>query len=460
MGVVYLARQESLDRTVAVKVLELGPRPDAELVERFLLEARTAASLTHPGIVPVHDSGQDPDGSLHLTMAYMPGGSLRALLAARGALEPGEIVQVGQQIAAALAYAHRRGVIHRDVKPSNILFDVEGNAYLADFGIAALQGRSGLTQLGVQVGTPEYMAPELVEGKPASARTDVYALGITLYECLTGLPPFCAEDAQAVLFQQVNRPPATLPGSVPLALAEVISTSLQKDPELRYADADAFQAAMVGAVVPSPVQLPEELAAQAESQTKLTMGSEPSTRTAVGKPPLHRGRFHLGRRGRGLVAAVTALLLVMVGLGVALYSRAPVVGTVAGAQLTQRLPRACGRAREPADTLDTGDRRRTDGTNPRHGLVGDQAARQAIIAARHVTHGHQPRSIATSPLHHGRLRQFQLGANRSGQMVEDHSRLRSVVDPSASTPRILPPRLLQCARELCRGFADRVLGGR
>jgi serine/threonine-protein kinase len=320
MGVVYLGRQESLDRTVAVKVLELGPRPDLQLVERFLQEARIAASLTHPGIVPVHDSGQGRDGTLQLTMTYMPGGSLRDLLETRP-LDPGEVVQIGQQLAAALAYAHRRGIVHRDVKPSNILFDAEGNAYLADFGIAALRGRSGLTHTGVQVGTPEYMAPELVEGGPASAATDTYALGITLYQCLAGTPPFTAEEAQAVLFQQVNRQPRALPDSVPPSLAGVLMTALAKDPSDRYEDPAAFQTALVDALAPTPVSLPSQLSNESDPEIRGTLQLESATRTTIGRPDRPRGRLRIGRRGRLMVAVATGAVLLIGVLGLAVYPR-------------------------------------------------------------------------------------------------------------------------------------------
>ena len=330
MGVVYLARQESLGRTVALKVLELGPRRDPEFVERFLREGRIAASLTHPNIVPVHDFGRDDDGSLHLTMAYMPGGSLQSLLEGRGRLDPGETVHVIEQVAAALDHAHRQGVIHRDVKASNILFDRDGNAYLSDFGIAALQGRSGLTQPGVRVGTPEYMAPELVHGQPASRVSDIYALGVTLWQCLVGQAPYRADDPQAVLFQQVNTRLPPLPPDVPEDLVGVVGKVLAKDPAARYQTAQAFRTELVAAVPPGDLHIPEDPPGSLDSHTSLTLSDDPPTKTSLEKLGSLRNRPRLGRRGRVLVAGTTALMLLIAGLAYTLYPRpAVVVGTFA-----------------------------------------------------------------------------------------------------------------------------------
>ncbi|MBO0687814.1 MAG: serine/threonine protein kinase, partial [Candidatus Dormibacteraeota bacterium] len=187
MGVVYLGRQPKLDRPVAVKVLRSWTGVDDELVERFLREAR-AAALTDAAIVPLHDVGVVDDAH-YLVMAHMPGGSLREVIQSRR-LAPAEVAMVGRRIAGALATAHEAGVLHRDVKPSNILLDARGNPFLSDFGIAQLSGQSRLTRSGASPGTAEYMAPELATGADASEAADVYSLGATLYECASGEPPF------------------------------------------------------------------------------------------------------------------------------------------------------------------------------------------------------------------------------------------------------------------------------
>ena len=188
-GAVYQARQPFVDRQVAIKIIlpEFANRPD--FVRRFESEAQLVAQLEHIHIVPLYDYWRDPEGA-YLVMRLMKGGSLEDLIRI-GALPLVQVARILEQVGSALAAAHRRGIVHRDLKPANILLDEEGNAYLSDFGIAkALGKKSGFTVTGAIVGTPAYITPEQAQSQPVSPRTDIYALGVVLYELLTGEHPF------------------------------------------------------------------------------------------------------------------------------------------------------------------------------------------------------------------------------------------------------------------------------
>ena len=193
MGVVYRAVQVSLDRTVALKVIAPELAMDEEFRERFKHEARLAASIEHANVIPVYEAGER-DGVLYLIMRYVPGTDLRALIDEEGALEPRRAARLVAQVAAALAAAHDRGLVHRDVKPGNVLISSaagQEHAYLTDFGIARdLAATRGLTRTGAVVGTLDYIAPERLERPAGDARSDIYALGCVLYETLTGSVPF------------------------------------------------------------------------------------------------------------------------------------------------------------------------------------------------------------------------------------------------------------------------------
>lgn len=249
MGTVYRAYQETVDRYVAIKVLPPHPGLDDEYIQRFQLEARTIGSLQHPHILPLYDYGAEED-VLYLVMAYVDGGTLDDLIH-DGPMRLSRIEELVRQISGALDYAHRKGVVHRDIKPGNILIDAEGHALLADFGIVKmLKESSNLTGTGV-VGTPAYMAPEQSQGMEIDGRVDIYALGVMVYEMLTGKKPFKADTPMQLLLKHINDPvPNVLDDNdnLPGGLRTVLETALAKDPDDRYQSAVEFAEAFSQAV--------------------------------------------------------------------------------------------------------------------------------------------------------------------------------------------------------------------
>jgi serine/threonine-protein kinase len=248
MAVVYEAFQPALQRTVALKVLPPGMSHDADFVRRFKQEAIAAASLRHPNIVAVYDVG-DLEPYHFIVMEYLAGQSLQAVIRSSGALPLERVNKIVHQVAQALDYAHQHGFIHRDVKPGNIILDAEGHATLTDFGLARAMTGAHLTQTGTIVGTPAYMAPEQIMGQAVDARTDIYALGIVIFEMLTGRTPF-AGDTTAVLYKHVHEPPpplAELAPRVPPPVVQAVLRALAKDPAQRFKSAGELAAALTGA---------------------------------------------------------------------------------------------------------------------------------------------------------------------------------------------------------------------
>ena len=246
MASVYIAEHAQLGRQVVLKVLHSHLAKDAEMLERFRREARAASGLVHPNIVPLLDAGESGH-VLFTVMPYMPGGSFADRIA-QGARPAKEVASVVAQIAAALDYAHRRGIVHRDVKPDNILFDEDGHALVTDFGIAEARFEGRLTASGRAMGTPHYMSPEQAMGKLVDGRSDVYALGIVMYEALVGFPPFDGPDAFAVGYKQVHEqpvPPQQVNSEIPLPMAEIVMRCLSKNAADRYARANDLADALI-----------------------------------------------------------------------------------------------------------------------------------------------------------------------------------------------------------------------
>src|SRR6266576_445544 len=250
-AVVYRVRDDALRRDVAVKVLDLGLTPSPVLAERFVREARTVARLEHPNIVPIYKVGGYKNEVLYIIMRCVDGPSLRQLLEQHPRLSVGDAARVARQVADALAHAHARGVIHRDIKPDNILLDATGRVLVTDFGIAkATEAASGsqLTTEGMVIGTPQYMSPEQATGDRVDSRSDIYSLGVLLYQMLAGAPPFDGESAQSILMKQATASPEPLRdlrSDVSAELAAVVDRSLAKDPAERFSTAQELSRALV-----------------------------------------------------------------------------------------------------------------------------------------------------------------------------------------------------------------------
>src|SRR6266513_1636103 len=298
MGVVFNARDERLKRQVAVKVLppDLAFREEIRL--RFLREAETAARLSHPHIVPIHSVGEGPDGLVYFVMAYVDGESLGAKLKRRGRLPPDEARRIMLETADALGAAHAFGIIHRDVKPDNILLEgSRGRVVVTDFGIAkALSSTTGgatLTATGVAIGTPHYMSPEQAAGdREIDGRSDIYSLGVVAYQMLAGELPFQAPTVPGILMKQITERAPLITDrrpEVPEDLAACVMRSLEKDPEDRWPTADALRRA---------------LEARSATMHKPRRSSGPSPSRGVRAPPLpaqppSRGRGAGGMGGAG-----------------------------------------------------------------------------------------------------------------------------------------------------------------
>ena len=250
MATVYKAYHAAMDRYVAIKVLPEHLAREAGFRARFEREARTIARLEHRHILPVYDVAED-DGVPYLVMRFTDGGDLADLIAA-GGLTTARAAELVAQVADALAYAHSLGVIHRDVKPANVLIGRDGDALLSDFGIAKIYSdTSQLTGEGMMVGTPAYMAPEQLRGQAVDARTDIYSLGVVLYQALTGECPFIAETPLAVALMHIHnplRPPRQLNPAIPEPIERVVLRALAKNPDDRFQDCVVFARALRAAV--------------------------------------------------------------------------------------------------------------------------------------------------------------------------------------------------------------------
>ena len=323
MGEVYRASHARLpNRRAAVKILPAALIHNPDFLRRFDQEANSVAALDHPNILPLWDYG-DQDGLPYLAMPLVVGGSLRELLAARGTLPPERAEPFLRQIAAALDHAHGRGIIHRDVKPANILLRDDGSPLLADFGIAkALEETEGLTRTGVGVGTPEYMAPEQLEGR-AEERSDLYALGVMLYEMLTGRVPFSGPTPYAVALRHIREPlpsPFLSNPGLPRGIGPVLDRALAKEPAARYASGADFVAAFRAAlaapgaqptIVDPPESRPTIPALVAPAPPTVTMPPPPFVQPPGAARPWTRPLIWSG------LAALVLLTVVAVAIAIA-----------------------------------------------------------------------------------------------------------------------------------------------
>src|SRR5215467_6450592 len=236
MGVVYKALDPTIGRTVALKTMRLDVHGlDAqEMVRRFQNEARAAGVLNHPNIVTIYDAGEE-DGIFYIAMEFIVGTTLHELLAEKHVLPTDEVVQIARQICRGLDYAHSNGIIHRDVKPANIMITGNGTVKIMDFGIAKSGGQ--VTNTGQVLGTPNYMAPEQVKGRPLDGRSDLFSLGVILYEMMTGEKPFVGQNVTTIIYKIVNETPIApreLDVTIHPGLSNVVTKALAKSPDDRY----------------------------------------------------------------------------------------------------------------------------------------------------------------------------------------------------------------------------------
>ncbi|SDO05614.1 serine/threonine-protein kinase [Geodermatophilus sp. DSM 45219] len=316
MGQVWRGTDVLLGRPVAVKVLRSEYTGDPTFRARFRAEAQHAAGLSHPHIAAVFDYGETEatDGSgetlAYLVMELVEGEPLSALLQREGRLTPAATLVLLEQTAAALAEAHRVGLVHRDVKPGNILVRADGSVKITDFGIAWSAGSVPLTRTGQVIGTPQYLAPEVAEGQHAVPASDVYALGLVGYECLTGHPAFDGDNAVTIALKQVRDDPEPLPDDLPGGVRTLIRRALAKDPASRIPDAAAFLAAVedVRAGRPQPEPAPTRSVALHPGPPPVAGPAEgPATRTV--RPP--------SPRRRGAAAVLVPVVTLLLGAGAA-----------------------------------------------------------------------------------------------------------------------------------------------
>lgn len=318
MGVVFRATQTALRRPVALKVIAPHLAQDAAFRARFTREARIAASIDHPNVIPIYETGE-LDGSLYLMMRWVDGTDLRSLLAAEGRLSPSRAIALMRPVALALAAAHRRGLVHRDVKPANVLIatadGTEEHVYLTDFGIARyVEGDTPTTRTGVLVGTLDYIAPERIEGGRGDAGSDIYAFGCMLFELLTGSVPFGRTSDLARMHAHLNDPPPsarTTVADVPPLLDSVIACAMAKQPAERYATASELATALQRAGEQAESE-PGAFRTRIERARAETDEAEvPTTRAAPPSPPAPRPAKRWARRRAvvsvGLLGVVAAL---------------------------------------------------------------------------------------------------------------------------------------------------------
>ena len=386
MAIVFHAKERLLEREVALKVLPFSLSFDKEFVERFMREARTAAKLEHPNIVPIHRVGKSGRVT-YFTMKYLRGHSLATLLAARGALPPVEIRQILVQVARALAYAYRTdGTVHRDIKPDNIMFDEHGQALVADFGIAKAASGSKLTGTGMAIGTPHYMSPEQARAQQLDGRSDIYSLGVVAYQCLTGMVPFDGEDSFSIGYKHIMEPlpVPTLETQEQIDLFEIVKKMMAKLPAERFQTADDLAEVLESGrgYVATGITSAQTRAIPSLAFPKLSTAPTtplPRVSASAGLPPLPGER-----KSRSTLAALAIWVLVVGGIlgggGFLAYKKGLIFGhgvvADSGAvahdstQLVDSTTRADSSVRSGGDTESRGGSAVAPGTPGRLTLLG------------------------------------------------------------------------------------------
>jgi hypothetical protein len=324
MARVHKGLDRQLKRPVAVKVLSSPFDRDKDFVERFRREAHAAARLNHPNIVAVYDSGSD-DGTHYIVTELVEGETLADLLQREGALPPERVVEIARQVCHGLEAAHEKGVVHRDVKPGNVMITPEGRVKVVDFGIARAAGAESVTRTGLVMGSASYLSPEQARGEPGDERSDIYSLGCVLYQMLTGRPPFVAENPISALYQHVNEPvePPSSIRPVPAALENVVLHALEKGPAKRFGSVKEMEDALEAALGSDDTKtLPLPVAAgELTAPVRRVEATAPVQRVGD-TAPVQRSPGASHRRGRpfpwAIVGAVVLGLLVVAALAMAL----------------------------------------------------------------------------------------------------------------------------------------------
>jgi serine/threonine protein kinase len=371
MGDVWRATDLVLDRRVAVKVLLPALLADPGFIARFRAEARMMAALHTPGVVQVYDSGETtlPGGSRadYLVMEYVDGEPLSRRLAAVERLDVAETMSIVAQAAQALHAAHTAGIVHRDVKPSNLLVQADGTVVLVDFGVARSTAVTSITGTNAVPGTALYMAPEQALGKPVSAATDIYALGAVAYHCLAGHTPFTGDNPLEVAIKHTQDEPPPLPADVPAPVADLVARTLAKDPAARYPDAEALAAAARAVAAGGPAT-PDATAAVAPWAATARVGAPvPGPRTLTDLPAVPAAEAGAPPpRNRAAAVAIVAVVLVFAVAGLATAwslsddSDAPTTGPTPTTSATAPGPTSSPSAEADPDRADSGTGQQTE----------------------------------------------------------------------------------------------------
>ena len=356
MADVYRAHDLLLDRPVALKVLFPELSTSEAFVERFRREATAAANLSHPNIVSVYDWGRE-ESTYFIVMELIDGETLSSLIRRRGQLEFDYAAAIAADVASALNYAHRHGVIHRDVKPGNVLIAEDGHVKVTDFGIARAQtSNEDLTQTGSVMGTATYISPEQAEGRQLDGRSDLYSLGVVLYEMIAGQPPFTGDSTVSVALKQVKEQAprlSTLRADVPKPLEDIVAMAMRKDPEARYATAQDFRADLLRFIQRRPVEASREGAGVGGPATEAISGialsgqateaipsAFSSATTTIPKVPADKQRK---RDNRGTIIAILAAVLVLAAFfGIFALVKGNFFGTSKPTVATVALPNVVG----------------------------------------------------------------------------------------------------------------------
>ncbi len=321
MAIVFKAREKQLERDVAIKVLPFSLAFDKEFVERFQREARTSAKLEHPGIIPIYRVGKS-GRVIYFVMKFLRGKPLSSVLAGRGSLPPAEIRQILVQVARALAYAHKSGIVHRDIKPDNIMFDEHGMAVVTDFGIAKAATGGKLTGTGMSIGTPHYMSPEQARAQPLDGRSDVYSLGVVAYQCLTGHVPFDGEDSFSIGYKHIMEalPLPPLESYDQRTLFEIIKKMMAKASDDRFQTAEDLVQALEAGGGFAAVGLSTAPTKAIPSLAGVRMAGAPTTPLprVSGKPP---GEVHKRSVAAGVALWVFVVALALGAPGLYAYKK-------------------------------------------------------------------------------------------------------------------------------------------